>query len=226
MLSKGMIPYVDYIGMNPPLNDYLHLFPVFLHQLFNISLVLAFKIFISCFILLMLSIFWQTLRNASFVSLSTTRYMLILGYMILTFFILSWANFGQREQLFILSFIPYLFLRCTRIEDHSLPSWISYIAGFFCGLIFLLKPHFLLIVFIAEAWLIIRFRKLSHLWKPEIFSLVGLGIFYGLHLLFFMPSTMQNAFFGRWLPFVAEHYDVYNVSGWSLILPFAVLPTI
>ncbi|MBN2031437.1 hypothetical protein JW824_14480 [bacterium] len=230
MLSKGMTPYIDYIGMNPPLIDYLHLLPVFLHQLFNISLVLSFKILISCFMLIMFAILWQTLRNASFVSFNTTKYMLMLGYLITTFLILKVNNFvnnfGQREHLFILSFIPYLFLRYTRIEGHSLPSWISSIAGFFCGLIFLLKPHFLLIVFITEAWLIIRFRKLSHLWKPEIFSLIGLGILYGLYLLFFMPSAMQNAFFKRWLPFFVQHYDVYNVNGWSLILPFAVLPTI
>ncbi|MBN1781692.1 hypothetical protein JW948_11240 [bacterium] len=223
MLLRGAVPYVDYIGMNPPLIDYFHVLPVLVHLMFRISLILAFKIFILVLILFMTFIQWR-LNLYSGLRTGFSRLALMLGYLGLSFLMLSWANFGQREHLFIVFFIPYLFLRCLRTGNRNAGTWIPVVLGVLSGIVFLFKPHFLIIVILSETWLCIRSKKPGLFLKPELLIWLGLGLVYALHFLF-IPEAMRTAFFGRWLPFVAEHYDVYNRSGWALLLPFSLKKT-
>lgn len=55
--------------------------------------------------------------------------------------------FGQREQLFLLLFIPYLLARMGHPGDGSLPRWLLFGTALFASF----KPHFVALLLVVEA---------------------------------------------------------------------------
>jgi hypothetical protein len=226
LIVRGWVPYVDYVEMNPPLAHYINTLPVYAASTFGLEIPTAFNIFVLILaVYSAVALLFLLSRLAPAFSLPSR---LVLGSVCLLFslWVLRASEFGQKDHLFALVYVPWLYCRQIRHGGGELPIWVGIVIGLISGPIFLLKPHFCVVVALAEAWLLVVSRRFSTLRRPEILALSGCAVAYGIYL-FSMPSEMREAFLFRWLPFIIANYDVYNhpVSHlvWSYLTKFWVI---
>lgn len=151
---------------------------------------------------------------------------------------LVWAvnGFGQREHLSVLLWFPFLILRWLRWERQDAHVWwgLAVSIGAWAAVGSSMKPHFLLIAFLPELYLLITHRRWQTIFTPEAFAYVLTGFVYPLGLLL-MPQEMRTALFDDFIPRIAENYNLvytdaptfiyYIVIGfipmlWMCVLPF------
>ncbi len=211
MILDGKVPYVDFIEINPPLIMYLNTFPAFLAKVFDPPIIFVFQMLV--FFLMIWSILecWLFTRSLKVNGLNN-RVMLMMA--MASVMVLIKGEFGQREHLFMLVYLPYVLLRLNREEDipHGLPH--SVLVGILAGVGLCLKPHFLLIAFFIEMIALARHRSIRILFQPESMSILGFVIIYVMHW-FFVPAEMREEFFGRWVPFITERYSAYDARSFS-----------
>ena len=119
-------------------------------------------------------------------------------------------DFGQREHLFILFAIPYVVLRWLRWEERTVRAPLAVVIGLAAGLLASLKPHFLLVMLAPELPWLARHRRPSRLFTAETMTAAAFVLVYAAHFAF-LPATMRDAFFHRWMPFIAAGYGAYDV---------------
>ena len=210
LLLKGNVPYVDYVELNPPLAHYLHVVPVIMADILGISLPAVFQFLITLLVLWSAFQLFSVLRVTGLISSSGGRLLLAAGWVLFSLFVYASGSYGQREHLFILACIPWLFCREARYRGIGISGPLAWGIGIFAAVTALLKPHFLLIIILAELWMVIRTRR-QRVMSAEAKILGCMVLLYGLHFLF-IPSAMRVALFSRWIPFILEHYGVYSNS--------------
>jgi hypothetical protein len=209
MILMGRVPYVDFVEINPPMAHYIHCLPVLLAKLTNGNIALSFHAFV-----LFLSIYSSVALFLVVSKLSpeysfAERLLLIAAWQSFSILLMLWTLFGEKEHMFILAYIPWLYCRIARYCDVRVPLWLSALIGLNAGPFILAKPHFCVLAGVVEAWMVFRSRRVSTLKTAEVLIVVGWAIVYGIHFLF-IPTEMREALFTRWLPFVAANYDVYG----------------
>ena len=219
MLLDGGIPYCDFIDANPPLIVYLNVPPAALARYLGGSPIVVFHL--SVLLLLMISSMeiYGLLRKPR-MGLRTAEPGLVLWPAISTLFsLVDWYGFaGQREHLFMLLYVPYLFLRILRHRGGSTNAWLAAVLGVTAGRPSL-KPHFLLTALGVEIVLLAAARRRRTLLRSENTALASVVTVYVLHW-FFVPAAMCEAFFGRWLPLVCRSYNVYDMTTWQVFRAF------
>jgi hypothetical protein len=223
LILRGWMPYVDYVEINPPMAHYINVIPVYLASVLHLGipttfngLVLVLSAYSAAALLYLLS------RLTPVFSLPS-RLFLAAVCLMFSLWVLTKGEFGQKDHLFALAYIPWLYCRVIRHGRGGVPSWVGIVIGLIGTPLFLLKPHFCFIVAIMEAWLLLLSRRFSLLWSPEIFALGGWVVAYAVHFCF-LPSEMRDALFWRWLPFIIANYDVYDypirLFFWSYLSKF------
>jgi len=139
------------------------------------------------------------------------RGVILLVWIAISFLIWRRCELGQREHLFVLLYVPYLFLRIARYQENSAPVWFAVLLGFQAGVGVSIKPHFLILAVLVEIILLASARRRRTLWAPENIAASAVVIAYVGHWLF-VPAAMREAFFGRWLPMIRGGYAAYDVS--------------
>lgn len=215
LVLMGDLPYIDFVDVNPPLTQYLHVAPVWLSKLLGIGVPLGFRYCVLILAFLSYFLFVRVLKisdphpGSSYVWVLSTQWIFLN--------LIVFEHFGQREHLFVLGFVPWLYCRTARYGGTP-PSLALAMA---CGLIFapfvLLKPYFCVIVICAESFLLLRTRKTAALLSPEVYIPFAASVFYALYFLL-MGQDMRDALLHRWIPFLREHYSVYNEDLVSLVL--------
>ena len=232
VLLEGGIPYVDFVDLNPPLAQLLHVPPVWLAQQACVNPI---------------NVFYLLLLAATFVSAALT-YSLVLRLpfgrnpyaalcvaltpAICLLLINSYMQLGQRVQLFLLALLPYIFLRLCRYEDARIPVPLSIgIAVLLAFTANLKPPHYGSIIIAVELYLAAHHATLARLLKPETLTLAVLTVLYPAGLFLLMPLPSQQVFFNELLPLILESYSAYNppaadlwLSAWLQLTPaFAVI---
>ena len=214
-LVQGAVPYVDYVETNPPLSHYLHALPVLLAKWTGLGLADAFMWWtlglVACSVLSMVVILR---REPSLETRDDGRHILVATWLCFSLTVLSTVDFGQREHLFMLGFMPWL---CFRLRSGADPGghWHpALLAAGLSALFALAKPHFVLLFIVVEAWLWLRTRRWSALLRLDLLAMSAVGLAYAVFL--FVPHSMRESFFGRWMPFVAAHYSVYD-EPWTAV---------
>jgi hypothetical protein len=223
MLLDGGIPYCDFIDANPPLIVYLNVPPAALARYLGGSPIVVFHL--SVLLLLMISSMeiYGLLRKPR-MGLRVAERGLVLLVWISSYFLVDWYGFaGQREHLFMLLYVPYLFLRILRHRGGSTNAWLAAVLGVQAGVGASLKPHFLLTALGVEIVLLAATRRGRTLMRSENIALASVVTVYVLHW-FFVPAAMREAFFGRWLPLVCRSYNVYDMTTWQVIRAFLDSP--
>ncbi len=211
LLLQGNVPYVDYVETNPPLVQYIHVVPVALAQWLGLNVAVTFQVFVLVLVLCSAAaLFLVPLRSVS--NRFSSRLFLVAAWLAFSIVVFASGGFGQREHLFILGYVPWLFCRLARHDNVSLPQRLSLPVGLIAGLFFLINPQYLLVVVAVELWLLYRTRRWSVLLAPEAAIVGGLALMYAAHLLLMIPASMHEAFFGRLLPFLIKDYDAYDRS--------------
>src|SRR6185369_11331700 len=96
----------------------------------------------------------------------------------------------QREHLALIGAVPYLVLATRRRRGAAVAPLIAILAGAGAAFGLSLKPHFLTVPILVEAWLL---TSLKNKWRPlryETAALVGTGALYLLAMILFTPRFL------------------------------------
>ncbi|MBX3077071.1 hypothetical protein KF913_24385 [Candidatus Obscuribacterales bacterium] len=210
MITQGKIPYVDMSDANPPLVWYLYTIPAFGSELFNIPVTLAFNYFLVVLIVYSvvtcLMLFFRHAKRAE----APFFLPFLVGLTLFNFFLRY--DFGQREEIFVLLYMPYLVLRTLRWQERGVQSKVwSAAIGFMAAIGICIKPHFLIPVFLVELYFLLdkwRWRKLV---STENIACFGGGVLYLAHFLF-VPKAMNDAYWKFVVPAFALGYHYWDTS--------------
>jgi len=214
---NGLKPYIDIIDINPPMIIYLNVIPVLLANTLNFTLVWAFVLAVLFLIIICASLLKKIIAASG---VFTHKQIMFVDFMfyLSSLYILLRHSYGQREHLFSICLVPYLFLRIFRSEiKSSLSMPVVASIGILCGIMSVLKPYFLFIIFILEMSLIYSEKSWKGLKKPEVFYFLLPICLYVVHFLFW-PRNMLHAFFGELVPMVLKHYNSMDYPTIELLL--------
>jgi hypothetical protein len=224
MVLDGEVLYCGTVDVNPPLSTYLYVPVVWLAQKLCISPIVVFQAGVLALLFASAAEMLLLLRKQENRMQRAEQGGVILVWMAL-FLLVDWhGDVGQREHLFMLTYVPYLFLRILRYRRGSVSLWFAVLLGFQAGVGVSLKPHFLLGAAAVEVVLVLATRRWRAGLRPECIVLAGVVAAYVAHWLV-VPTAMREAFFHRWVPLICRGYRSYDASysdiaGQVLMSPF------
>lgn len=127
--------------------------------------------------------------------------------------VLPLYDFGQREQLALISALPYAALLARRHAGARVPWHLALTVGLIAAYGFALKHYFAVIPVGLEIYLVMNSRRGN--WqplRPETMALAGSAVVYAWSVLLFAPD-----FLGTMLPMVRAAYHGYE-SAWPAVL--------
>jgi hypothetical protein len=209
LFLQGKVPYVDMFDNNPPLAFYLQIFPVCMATLLHIPEPLAFSLYIWGLVLLSGTIsgivLWRSgSRGSLYVGMAA-----ILGFV--CFNQQQCLDFGQREHIFTILYLPFFILRYLRWQGQKLDRSTAILTGIMAGVGISLKHYFLLVAFAPELVWAIENRALRPFFRIETVALSLTILLYLAHFLF-LPRAELNSYFGFIVPIYQAGYSYYTTS--------------
>jgi hypothetical protein len=131
----------------------------------------------------------------------------------------STGDFGQREHLFLLAWLPFVLIRYSRMQNAGVNRLLAVITGAVAGVMMLCKPTFLLQAVLLEIWMGLRMKGRGTYRTPEMLAVYSIFLALAVHLLL-LPGSLQSPFFTRWIPFIADGYHSYNAPMPAIIGQF------
>ncbi|CAN5398194.1 hypothetical protein BH11CYA1_BH11CYA1_04090 [soil metagenome] len=209
LLLEGKVPYVDMFDVNPPLAIYIQVLPVLLSRLFHAPIPLCFSVYVSGLeILSCLIVLWILLaaRRTGAVILASCA---LIGFAYFNQVVRM--DFGQREHIFCITYVPFLLLRYLRWQNIEVGRWPAIAAGLLAGIGLALKPHFMLMACAPEVVWLLRSRQFKPFVAPEVLAVVAVVVIYLVHFIF-LPIQELQAFFNFVVPIYKEGYEYYVTS--------------
>ena len=213
--TSGSELYSEVVEINPPLAFYLTMPAIWLAQIAAISETSAF--FLYCSALGGLSTLWC----ASLVmraDVEEQRRLVVIGAILLIFFVLMVAEFGQREHLMMMFAAPYL-LSLVLLSRLRELSWMEHIMlGLMAFLGLALKPYFLAI----PAGIVLA-RLLVTKDPRELFLVCNWTL--GLTLIGYVAfiAIQHPLYLDYIVPIAQLVYDGYDISPTGVLLKLEVI---
>jgi hypothetical protein len=217
-LLEGARLGVDVFEPNPPLIIWLTELPVLIGRALDIRLTTALQVCLA--LLVVLSVGWSTILLRRGEGADGRRFA---GWfalaMLFALVVDPWVHQAQREHIMLLLVLPYVVMTARRMEGKASPPGEAVLAGLCAGVGFLLKPHHLLVVVLIEGLLLVRYRSLRTLGRPESAAMMATGLAYAIALWLWAPDYLRNV-----VPLaVATYYDFHRVELSEVILPMRAL---
>jgi len=209
LFLQGKVPYVEMFDNNPPLAIYLQILPVWLAQSFKLTEPLAFSMYIWG-----LSLFSCTTGGIALWRCGC-RGSLYVGLAALTGFLYfnqhQVVDFGQREHIFAILYLPFFLLRYLRWQGKKIDRPLAILIGVCAGIGISLKHYFLLVALAPELVWLIESRSLRPLFRAETTAAALTILLYLIHFLF-LPKEELQFFFGVIVPIYKAGYSYYTTS--------------
>jgi len=211
LIAEGKTPYVDFFEVASPALMYLHVIPAVVSKaLSQIHPIIIFNLFVlalsvgSC-VLSAEILFRQRIREQAHVP------FFIVGLALLN--LLAIGEFGQREHLFLLLYIPFLLTRWLSWSNQPSDKRLSTLAGTLGGISMCLDPLLLAIALTMEVFFLLSKMK----WRP--FNAIEMKVAGGVVILFichfaFVPREFSNLYFNWALPMVLTDYLAFDDRLW------------
>ena len=228
LLVEGKTPYVDFTSTNPPLIMYLNAIPAAVASTLSVHIILVFKLMVLLVSIGSALAILQILLRSGLDLEKPSCWSIVVSYSLLSLILLYRPfeyDYGQREHLFVLLYFPFFVGRWIRWEGGRLSRLAAVATGIVAALGAFIKPHFLAIALVVELYGLISNRSRKKLLGLEVYAFAVTGLLYAAHF-FILPEVARNELFGRWLPFVAERYSVYNNSFKILLDRPSFLPAV
>lgn len=205
LMLEGGIPYLDFIDTNPPAAFLVHLLPVLVSDRLNVDLTLVFHamsaalaLYAGLFVFYILGFLSKGMSSIS----KLARASVLISFAV---YVAAFGWLGERDYLFIITYIPFFYVRLCRHAETKPGKMLAIAAGVICGPFMLLKPHFCVAAAGVELFLCWRSGRWRSLASPEVLAVFLWTVLYACFFAF-GPREMNEAFFGRWLPFIANYY--------------------
>jgi hypothetical protein len=206
---QGKVPYVDMYDSNPPLIYYLDTVPALVARVFHIPPVLSFSLFIW-----LLSALCSAASFYLVTKYARQRDLPALLSLVVGFALFSLAlggDYGQREHICVICFMPFFILRWFRWTNRPIAKRDAVIAGAVAGIGICLKHYFLLIVVAVELFWMLDKRRWRPVWAPEAVAAVIMGLVYLGHFLL-VPSGMRDGYFQFMVPVYSAGYGFWDTN--------------
>jgi len=204
ILKEG-VPYVDFIDMNPPGAFLVHIIPVLISDHWNLDLTRVFHALSAAGAFYSAWALWCILGVLSPAMPYPSKLARVSAIVSFAVYVAALGWLGEREYLFVVTYIPFLYIRICRHAGKAPRELTATLAGVVCAPFMLLKPHFCVAAAGVELFLCWRSGRFRSLASPEIGALVIAAALYACFFVF-GPREMNEAFFGRWLPFITKYY--------------------
>lgn len=222
LILDGKVPYVDLFDVNPPLVLYLHTIPALVARFLPIPTSESFNFFVIAAFTLSLSLSAGVLWRRRSHSESFIFCPLLIGFALATFLFGTRLNdFGQREHLFMLSYLPFFLVRWLRWTKRPVARVEAVLASIPVSITVLLKPHFVFVVLFTELAMLLQSfsskRRTQLPYRtPETAILLLAAAGYALYLCL-MPAEARHGYFDFIVPAYALGYDAFVSSTPTLI---------
>lgn len=218
LITQGKVPYVDMFDVNPPLIWYLDAIPAFLADFLNVPATQCFNFFLVGLIVYSVATCLVLFFTKAKRSEAPFFMPFLIGLTLFNFFLRF--DFGQREEIFVLLYMPFFILRWLRWQGREVPSKkYSCAIGVIASLGICLKPYFLIPALLVELYFFIDKRKFKPLLTYETVSCAIFGAIYAGHFLL-VPELMRKTYFEFVIPAFALGYHFWDTSlGASLSEP-------
>lgn len=196
-MFKGGILYKDITDVNPPLIFIYSLIPIFISKITPLDSIESYIFFVLIIISISIFLIYKILNT-----IYSKKTLKIYLYSILFIISISTtSNFGEREHLFILFILPYIF---TKIYANkiTLTQNDAIFISLFAVLGFNLKPHFFLLFLLLETITLIKNKKISSFLRIDFFIISLSPFLYLLIIFLFFPLYIYET-----LPFAIETYS-------------------
>jgi len=201
----GVGLYTDILEVNPPLWFWI---AVPLVKLSELSGITAYHLLVVCIVALDIAVLLLARRLCRGVQSGA---LIVLLFPMITLFAF-FDMFGQREQLVLISIVPYLILISRRIKGLETSSAMAVACGALAAFGIAMKPHFILVPLALEIPLLLRARRLT--FRPELVTMALLLIGYVLSVVIAAP-----AFFTSNLPMLKAYQGWGNSVSYQLRQP-------
>jgi hypothetical protein len=214
LLSEGKSLYSDLFDINPPLTSYLHVIPAVISQATNMNMIIVFKLLLALLTLATISLSTFLLKEKFFSD--EWPYAVALIWAEAFFAFLLPKEFGQREHLFVLLFLPFFLLQWRRSEGGKESPLIAILCGALAGVGLFLKVHFLLIPAVVDSIWLIQRKPLSMFFKPELFTCL---VVYAccFSQFFLLPSESRDVYLHFIIPHTIGGYAAFNAGLWRAV---------
>jgi hypothetical protein len=181
--------YVDVVEINPPLIVALNIPAVVIARALEISEILVFRVLLDLVLLGSLAFSAWALRAALGPERDGFRPLVILVAFAL--FLAPGNDFGQREHLLVALVLPSTLLAVARLQGRAAPAGPAFAAGLIAGLGLALKPHFLLVWVVLEAYAAWRTRAGRP--SPEALGTLAVLVLYAAAVVLLVPDFLRMA---------------------------------
>lgn len=228
-LLDGERPYVDYEENNFPVIHLLNTPAALLARITGLPTTITFHVFV-------LALFFASLGLLRHLLSRLTDKPIILTVFLFGMIALSWVfviimQWGQREHLFTLFYMPWLVMRVLRRDEKTISWALAFTVGVMAGIGVAIKPYFAVVAVLVELVAIATSRK----WLIRTPEVLSVGLVAGLHGLYFLlnPDVFQAfillmqrlvAGYGAYIPATEEQRQGLLLTH-SVIsaIPFALL---
>jgi hypothetical protein len=209
MILSGKVPYIDFFDLNPPFIMYFSALPAALASLSGGTVVAYYRLLVNLFVLLSLS---ACARLLSLNPLATFKWPVLAGLVAFNLATYSHGSFGERDHLFVIFTVPFLFLRLLRYHKFTVGKNASFALGLAAGLAICIKPQCILLPVLVELVLFALNSKTFARTRNRL-ELVGMSVFplaYAI-LLISIPAQSRAYLFNELLPLLSSSYCAYNI---------------
>ena len=216
-MQSGATLYRDLIDENPPLVFWLSVPPVALARALGLPPILVFNAAVFLAIAFILELCRRLQSGVGWVigsgveegegsnaarRLEGDRFALVLcSALALVLVLQAGADFGQREHLFVILVLPYLFAAARFLDGRPLGPGLGLAVGAIAGMGIALKPYFAALPIAVELSLLLLRRRGESWRRAEPWAIAGIHIAYAASVLLFAPG---------YLDVVALAWPVYN----------------
>lgn len=178
----------DFFEVNPPMSFLLYMPEILIEKIWSVSHVLGLQIYIflcATLSLLMCYFLSKKLFNDTHVTIGL-GFLLILA---ISFLILPFHEFGQREHFFVMLTMPYILLSSCRLENKAVHHTFVFFIGLLAGIGFSIKPFFFATFFLIEGYVSWKLHKQRKNWiRPEAFIVILFALLYLLVIYLFFKA--------------------------------------
>ncbi|WP_156477429.1 hypothetical protein [Falsihalocynthiibacter arcticus] len=206
--------YDQIIELNPPLAFYLTAPPVWISRLIDVSAITTYKACI--FAAIMISLVMTRALLCSSPSVSAVHRRIFLAVSALSLTLLPLRDFGQRDHIFAILFLPFLAMQLSQVEFSkvtraTIAVWATLGTA--------LKHYFILIPLLVLIYKIVTERSLRPILRVEF--LLPIVLLFGYVVVSYL---LHPAYFERIMPWTLEVYGTYEKNFMAVLKP--VIPII
>lgn len=211
----GAALYTDIVEINPPLNFYLTVPPVWLAEATGLSPTNAQYVVFCALLFLCLSWCWAIVSKSRLLTLSRQ-----IGFLLLLAFALivpAYANLVQRDHIMLLFVLPWLF-------GHMLPDGAqckTHVIGraLFAAIGICLKPHFVVMPLFVTLWEMQRDRAWRPAFSASNWTFFACGIAY-----IAFTGAVHPEYFRDIVPLGRAVYGAYGFDAYQILWCLGTIP--